>query len=284
MNIQSLRIANAKRLSRIICICFAIGLFAVDAGVAQGRMQQSQTPPKSGTPSVQPTAPGVAAAPKVDPEEEMAYKAFYDAGPQDADKKSQLGESFVQKYPSSHYDEAVYASLVQVYLGKQDWDKFYASADKALALDPNDVSVLTTVGWVIPHTYNPNDLNADKNLTKAETYEKHSIELLGTLVKPSGMTDDQFAISKTEDLAEAHSGLGLIYFRRQQFDESAKELKQATQASAHPDPTDLYILGVDLQNLKANSEAADAFDRCAQIPGGLQDECKKRADAAKLAK
>jgi hypothetical protein len=76
----------------------------------------------------------------------------------------------------------------------------------------------------------------------------------------------------------------LVYFRRQQYDDSAKELTQATQAAIHPDPTDLYVLGVDLQNLKHNAEAADAFDHCAQSPGGLQAECKRRADALKQTK
>jgi len=290
MTIQFLR-AVCNKGTLIGCLFLAAGFFSAvaRAGSSPGEMQQNQTQtaPKSGSPSLQPSvtagaaAPAQAAVPKADPEEEIAYKGFYDASAQDTDKKAQMGEDFVQKYPSSRYDEAVYAGLVQVYLSKQDWDKFYASADKALALNPDDVSVLTTVGWVIPHTYNPNDPNAEKNLAKAEAYEKHSIDVLGALAKPANMTDEQFATSKAEDLAEAHSGLGLVYFRRQQFDSSAKELQQSVQASAHPDPTDFYILGVDLQNLNSNTEAAAAFNSCAQTPNGLQDECKKRADALK---
>jgi tetratricopeptide (TPR) repeat protein len=282
MTIQSFR------RKAVLTVFLAIGLFVATgrASAGQGQTQQNQAPPKPGAPSLQPApaAGAPAAAPQIDPQEEAAYKAFSDASPQDADKKVQMGEDFVQKYPASRYDETVYATLVQIYVVKQDWAKFNAAADKALALDPNDVSVLTTVGWVIPHTYNPSDLDADKNLTKAENYEKHSIELLGTLPKPANMTDEQFAASKTEDLSIAHSGLGLVYFRRQQYDNSAAELKQATQAAVHPDPTDLFVLGVDLQNVKQNADAIDAFNRCAQIPSGLQDECKKRSDALKQAK
>ncbi len=281
MTIQSFRSKAALTVFLTIGLFAAIGV--ADAG--QGQTQQNQTAPKPGAPTLQPVpaAGAPAAAPQIDPQEEAAYKAFNDASPQDP-KKLQTGEDFVQKYPASRYDEPVYATLVQIYVTKQDWAKFNAAADKALALDPNDVSVLTTVGWVIPHTYNPSDLDADKNLAKAETYEKHSIELLATLPKPANMTDEQFAASKTEDLSIAHSGLGLVYFRRQQYDQSAAELKQATQAATHPDPTDLFVLGVDLQNLKQNADAMDAFNRCAAIPSGLQDECKKRADALKQAK
>ncbi len=94
------------------------------------------------------------------------------------------------------------------------------------------------------------------------------------------------AASKTEDLALAHSGLGLVYFRRQQYDDSAKELKQATQAASTPDPSDLYVLGIDLQTLKQNPEAADAFDRCAQNPGPLPGRMQtplRRAQADEVA-
>jgi len=220
-------------------------------------------------------------APKVDPQEETAYKAFYNTKSQDADGRIQLGQAFLQKYPSSHYAESVYAGLTQAYYMKQDWKDFYAAGDKALALNPDDVPVLITIGWVIPHALNPSDPDASSNLDKAERYEKHAIELVGTMAKPAGMNDDQFAESKTSLLSQAHSGLGLVYFRRQDSDESVKELQQATQSAASPDPTDLFVLGIGLQSLSRYSEAADAFNRCGQISGALQDRCKQSADAAK---
>jgi uncharacterized protein HemY len=77
-----------------------------------------------------------------------------------------------------------------------------------------------------------------------------------------------------------HSGLGLIYFRREQYEPSAKELETATQIEGRPDPTDYFILGADLENLSEYKEAADAFNRCAQIAGGMQDNCRKYAGDA----
>ena len=220
-------------------------------------------------------------APKLDPQEEAAYKAFYESNPQDADTRIKLGEAFVQKYPMSHYAESVYAALTHAYYAKQDWKNFYASGEKALALNPDDPSVLVIVGWVIPHSMNPNDPNASSDLDKAEKYEKHAIEVIGAMTKPANMTEEQFSQTKAVLLSQAHSGLGLVYFRRQQSEDSARELQQATQGSASPDPTDLFVLGLDLQNLNRFGEAADAFNRCGQIPGALQDRCKQSADAAK---
>lgn len=221
------------------------------------------------------------AAPKIDPQEEADYKAFYSANPQDADNRIKLGQDFIQKYPMSRYLESVYAGMTQAYYAKQDWNSFYSTADKALEINPDDIPVLVTVGWVIPHVYDQNDPNAAKNLDRAERYEKHVIELSGAMAKPSTMTDDQFLQSKSSALTEAHSALGLVYFRRQNSEDSVKELQQATQASANPDPTDLFVLGVGLQSLNRNAEAVDAFNRCGQVPGALQDRCKQSADAAK---
>jgi len=220
-------------------------------------------------------------APKVDPKEEAAYKAFFDTSAQDADKKIQLGEDFAKNYPNSHYIESVYAGLSQAYYAKQDWKNLYLVSDKALAINPDDVDILVMVGWVIPHVIDANTPDADKQLDKAEDYEKRALKDLPTLAKPAGMTDDQFATVKAEKTAEAHSGLGLVYFRRQDYENAAKELQQATQSNPNPDATDFYALGASLQNAGHYLEAADAYTRCGQIMGSLQDACKQNADKVK---
>jgi tetratricopeptide (TPR) repeat protein len=219
--------------------------------------------------------------PKADPAEEAAYKEFYVSNPQDPNTRIRLGEAFIQKYPMSRYAESVYAALTQAYSAKQDWKNFYDRADKALALNPDDAAVLVIVGWMIPHVYNSESADAPKNLEKAERYEKHAIELIPAQAKPANMTDDQFAQSKSALLSEAHSGLGLVYFRRQDSEDSVKELQQSMKFAASPDPTDLFVLGLGLQSLNMFADAADAFNRCGQFPGSLQDRCKQSADAAR---
>jgi tetratricopeptide (TPR) repeat protein len=248
---------------------------STQAGAASQAQQQTQ---KETLPAAAP------AAPKADPEEEAAYKAFSDAKPTDADKRIQLGEQYVQKYPSGKYAESVYQGLTTAEYDKQDLPKMYADSDKALALNPDDVTVLVLVGWVIPHNFDPNDLAAESRLDKGEKYEKHALEILAALPKPANMTDEQFAKVKAQGEAQAHSGLGLIYFRRQDYEQSIAELKKSTVDPANQDPTDYYVMGVELTRLKRFSESADAFQKCAAVPGGLQDRCKQMgADAKKQA-
>jgi tetratricopeptide (TPR) repeat protein len=212
-------------------------------------------------------------------EQTTAYQAFLKE--QDPAKKIQMGNNFLQTYPKSPLDERVDSGMMEVYRAQQDWKDTYRLADKALALQPDDVDVLTTIGWTIPHVYDPNNPDAEQQLSKAETYSKHAIEVLSKMPKPPDMNDAQFAASKAKRTTQAHSALGLVYFRRDDYENSAKELELATKANANPDATDLFVLGADLQNLQRYGEASDAFRGCSQIAGVLQDQCKKNADSAK---
>ena len=271
---------------RFLSIAFATLAFAAVSG-AQGTnpnlvpSQEQQQDQNQQLKMRQLSQAPVAAPAKADPAEESAYKEFYLSSPQDLEKRIRLGEAFVQKYPTSRYAESVYAALTRTYSAKQDWKNFYARADKALSLNPDDAAVLVIVGWMIPHEYNPESADAAKNLDEAERYEKHAMEIIPRMPKPANITDDQFAQSKSDLLAEAHSGLGLVYFRRQDSEDSVKELQQAMQLAASPDPADLFVLGLGLQSLNRFADAADAFNRCGQVPSALQDRCKQSADASK---
>ena len=270
-----------------LSVAFSAVLLASSPSHGQGMSGGRQATPAGPSTDMQQTElheltdvqrqPGV----KIDPKEQAAYDAFYHVNSENLDKKIQLGDAFLAKYPSSVFDEAVDAGLVSVYFEKQDWKNFYSTADKALALKPDDVDVLATEGWVIPHFYNPHDENAEEQLAKAETLEKHAIEVLATMAKPASLTDAQFAASKAQKATQAHSALGLVYFRREDYANSAAELQQAMQGGGGPDQTDLYVLGIDYQNLNRFSEAADMFGRCGQAIGNLSDRCKESADEAK---
>ena len=270
-----------------IAILIAAGFAFAQSTSAQYQQQQPQqqsapAPAPSGkaSPSNAPQAP--AEAPKIDPEEEKAYKAFNDANaPQQADVRIKLGEQFLAKYPQSRYAVQIYERLMQDYLDKQEFDKMYDAGDKALAINPDDVTVLVVTGWVYPHNYNPDEPNAEKRLSEAEAKEKHALDVLSKLPKPANMTDEQFAKAKDSLASQAHSGLGLIYFRRQDYANSITELQAGEKIAATPDATDFYVMGAEMQSLKRFSEAADAYQKCAQIPGPLADRCKQKTDEAK---
>jgi tetratricopeptide (TPR) repeat protein len=281
------------RFGTLVCAsALALGLggpvFAQGNGGSGGGGQSQPTNQQNTNPNAQPQGqttvqPGAAAlgdAAKTDPAEETDFRALAAAKPTDYDQQITLGEAFVHKWVDSKYREAVYAELTHDYFEKQDFAKMYENGDKALVLNPDDVSVLVQLGWVTPHNYDPNDVDAQKKLDKAEAELKHGLEVLDKLPKPPNMTDDVFAKTKAAAIEQAHSGLGLVYFREQKTTESAAELELSTKGTS-PDPADLYVLGRDYETLKHFSEASAAYSKCAELSGPLQSRCKQRADQTK---
>jgi tetratricopeptide (TPR) repeat protein len=263
-------------LARIAFPAIAATLLAAPAVFAQGgticpQKQFSDIaakPTVSGTPS---------AATPLKPGEEAAYSAFFKLPSNEIDQRIQAGDDFVQKFPGGPYSEAVYSQLSTAAYQKQDYAKMEAYADKALALNPDDVTVLVFTGWVIPHASNP----APASLEKAAKYEAHVLELLPNLPKPAAMSDKEFAAAKSQYQSQAHSGLGLVAYRRNDLSVAASELRLATAGPTQADPADLYILGTVLDRLARYSEASTAYHSCAAIPGAEQSVCRAKARAAK---
>jgi cytochrome c-type biogenesis protein CcmH/NrfG len=75
-----------------------------------------------------------------------------------------------------------------------------------------------------------------------------------------------------------------VYFRRNNYDDSVKELRESLKGNPFQDQTAFYVLGVDCMKLNRFGEAADAFTGCSQLAGPLQAPCKQQAAAANDAK
>jgi tetratricopeptide (TPR) repeat protein len=265
-----------------LSICFLIG---ATAGQAAGQAQNQNAgalnakPVGRGAPVGQPTppAPSVSPAPKIDPKEDAAYKAFYDVPPAQTDELIRQGEAFLSNYPASAYRELVYSRLAQAYVVKQNFGMMETDGERALVLNPNDVDALALLGWGIPHNYDPADPNAAARLQIAENYSRRALQILATLQIPAPMSAEQFAQLRNDRLSQAHSGLGLVYFRRGQYAQAAPEFQQAVKLASSPDPIDYFVLGESLQQIQRYDDAAAAYDQCGTVANTLQARCQANA-------
>ena len=241
------------------------------------KQQQQQSNAATGlTMDAAPAAP-------VSSEEDTAFKAFQTVPTSDLQKKISAGEDFLQKFPQSRYRTAVYSLLTVGYIQLGQSEKAFAIGDKELELNPNDVQTMAILSQTIPRAFNAAAPDAAKKLDKAEQYGKRAVEVVPTLVKPEGITDENFVYAKNQTLAMAHSGLGVVDWRRGKFADAIPELEQAVKLDPNPDPVNLYILGVSNQNTAHYEDAAIAYGKCAAVSpaGKLQDDCKNRAEEAK---
>ena len=255
-------------------------------GSQSGQGGQSQPPAqssdKSKTPEVTPLSLD-SAPPPVNAEEDAAFKAFQAAPMSPAKQKIQLGEAFLQKYPETRYKPGVYGVLAFVYLQDGQVPKMQEYGEKEIALVPNDVSTLALLGQNLPRSIHSDTPQAEaaKLLAKAEQYSKQAIEITPTIPKPASMTDEAFASAKNQNLAMAHSGLGLVYIRRGKNAEAITELDEAVKIDTYQDPVNYYLLGMANKSTSHFDNAITAFNKCAAIAGPMQAACKAQADDTK---
>jgi tetratricopeptide (TPR) repeat protein len=261
-------------------IVLAMDTWAGDHQTGQGQGQQQPPPPPAKEPA-QPAVPGAPAGPTpAELEEQNAFKAF--AAHKDPQSQVNAGEAFLQKYPESRYRAGVYARLAFSYRQLNEADKMFIAGEKALELVPDDLATLSLMVSTIPRRVDPDELDAEQKLARAERYGRRALELLDKLQKPEGVTDEAFANSKNQSLAMIHSGLGLVNFHRRQYADMVTNLEKATQMS-DPEPVDLYLLGVGYFNVKRFGESVTAFERCANNPNPVQGNCQKLLGDAKKA-
>jgi tetratricopeptide (TPR) repeat protein len=268
----------------VVMLAAAAGTVAQNPPPAPAPGSNQNPPPATSTDKTKPannslTLDDPNAAP-VNAEEDAAFKALSDPAIDQA-KRIELGEAFLQKYPTSRYRSPVYGTLVMAYIQSGQVQKMEEVADKEIALNPNDVQVLAVVGQTLPRAMNSKTPDQEKVLAKAEQYDRKAIELTPTLPKPASVSDEAFSTVKNQTLGMAHGGLGLVYIRRGKFSEAIPELNQAVTMDPTPDPVNYYLLG--MANVKTShfDDSVAAYNKCAAIAGAMQETCKKGAEEAK---
>jgi len=216
-----------------------------------------------------------------DQQEEAAYKSFLSVSAENPPKKIALGEEFLKKYPLSAYRGQVFSALTGAYLVTNQVPKMEEAGDQALAANPKDFQVMAMLGQTLPRIMNASTPEPEKRLAKAEQYSKQAIEGVPTLAKPDNLSDQQFTQAKNQTLALAHSGLGLVNFRRGNYEGAIAELNECVKLDPRGDATNYYVLGVANMNAKHYAESAAAFTKCGEFSGSLQATCKDGADKAK---
>ena len=213
-------------------------------------------------------------------DELKAYKEVYDARTGDAAHMIEVGEAFLAKYPMSIYAGAVYSELASAYLNTNQPDKMVTAGAKAVEINPDNVDVLPLLAWAIPRRVTAQTPDAAQQLSKAQDYAKHGIQLLTTMPKPEEMDDAAFTKAKNEKLAMCHDGIGVAEVKTGKYDDAIAELNQSVELSATPDPVDFYLLGVANQLTSHFTDAISSFTKCSTA-GPLQAQCKAGLDEVK---
>src|SRR6266700_2116651 len=192
---------SIAKASALVLLSFSL----MSVARAQNQNQKNNKNQKGqGNTSLDQEKPGEQGAAGKD--ELKAYKEVYDARNSDPAHMIEVGEGFLAKYPMSVYMGAVYSELA----------------------------------WAIPRRVTGQTPDAAQQLSKAQDYAKHGIQLLTTMPKPEEMDDAAFTKAKNEKLAMCHDGIGVAEVKTGKYDDAIAELNQSVELSATPDPVDFY--------------------------------------------
>lgn len=210
--------------------------------------------------------------------ETNAFQVFQNIPDSQFEKKIKSGDEFIKKFANSTYLPSVYSILAVTYISNGQPQRGFDAGEKALALRPNDVRTLANLAQAIARLYRPTDPDGPQELQKAQQYAEKCIQVTPTLLKPGGITDEQYAEQTNKNMAMAHSALGLIAIHHGKFADAIPQLQQAIKLDGGQDVTNLYLLGVASQNSTHYAEALDAFNKCAAAaPANLQKPCQDGA-------
>jgi tetratricopeptide (TPR) repeat protein len=268
----------AASSSRICFTAVLTILFAAPVALAQRPGGPPSTPPPSQTPqpdlnATTPSQPTSTVAP-VSKEENKAIKSFRETPTSDAEKKTQLAEQFIDKYPQSRFRPEVVNWLASAYGSKGQVDKLQAEADKEMALKPENPLSLALLGSNMARAINQQTPDAQKRLDQAQQYSQAALDALQKQQKPEGVSEEKFTAAKNETSSIAHSGLGIVAFRKGKYADAVTNLDEAVKTGGDKDPVNWYVLGKANEAQTNFDPALAAYTKCAAISSGMQSACE----------
>lgn len=249
------------------------GVFAQHGG--SGTSPTPQPPANMPEPTASDTAgSSTNTSEPVSKEESKAYKNFHSTPATDADKKTQLAEDFIDKFPNSRYRSEAVGWLASAYLVKGQLDKLAAEGDKEAALNPPNPASLAIIGSNLSRAATPTTPDAQKHLDQAEDFCKKSLEAVSAAQKPKDVSDDKFTEAKNQASSVAYSGLGTVAFRRGKYADAITNLDQSVKLGGGSDPVNYYLLGKANEATNNFDQALAAYTKCAATQSGMQKACQ----------
>jgi tetratricopeptide (TPR) repeat protein len=181
---------------------------------------------------------------------------------------------FADAFPESSYAIQAQEIAASAYQMARDYPKMLDAANKLLAKQPNDLSMLILLADYLSEK--------GEQLDKAEAYATRAITVLGTAKKPDNLTDEQWAQQSSLEKGLALSSLGQVYIMRKK-DAAALEKFKAAGPLLKPDPAtygrNQYRMGFALLNLRRVAEARAALTEAASIKGPYQGLAQEKLNS-----
>ena len=179
---------------------------------------------------------------------------------QDPMARAALLERYAATFPDSQYANQALSMVVAAYQQANNVPKMIGASRKALAANPENPGILILLAdhWS----------EQGQELDAAEQNARKAIEILSTMPRPEGITDEQWAQQKSLQTGLAWSAIGKLQIHRKRDAQAVEALRTAApllKPAAVTYARNQYRLGFALINLKRLSEARVAFMEAASV-------------------
>ena len=181
-------------------------------------------------------APPQAAAPQWKSRDEYdAFNAM--AQEKDPNKKIQLAEAFIQKYPTSDFKAQALDAEMGVYYGMGKTDQAGDTARKILTVDPDNLDALSLLSYMFPFTFKLSGSRCDgQALARGWRCPSWPGRVAKSSRSPQGVTDEQLKQYISPKRAIFNGTIGFVALQRKDYPTAIAALK----AAIVDNPSDIY--------------------------------------------
>jgi tetratricopeptide (TPR) repeat protein len=156
-----------------------------------------------------------------------AFQAFVkESSPQ---KRIPLIQAFIKKYPKSDFLASAYVAEMQTYAQLNQTSKAIASAKQALETDPDNLLPLYYLSFTFPYTFKASAPDAQTELSQGAQYARHGLEVLQSMQKPDGVSQEKFENEVKTDRAVFNISIGFAALQQKNYSQAIKALEAAAQ-------------------------------------------------------
>lgn len=245
---------------------FFSGELGAQSAVRTGQPRDAQTSPSQ-----------TKAAPAKKPPQaktQVEYDAYQKiVAATDPKEKMQWVDQFVANFSSSELRGVAYQQGLQGAQMANDFEKAVDYSRKVLLFYPDDVLSLLLLSSWIPERVTENDPQREAKLTEATNAAKTLLQVVPTLQKPGGETDEQWAAQVKELSGRPHAALGFIKLLLKDYAAAQEEFEKAV-GFMPAEPTFFYRLGLAYTYEKKYDAAAWNLARSVALKGVSEKPAK----------
>jgi tetratricopeptide (TPR) repeat protein len=204
--------------------------------------------------------------------EAMGYKTIEQTS--DPDTRIRMVMEFAQRFPKSALLSYVFTQAAAAFQQKSDFPEAAKTAQKSLALDPDNTYSLLIAASALSEPSIVRDAggNGAKVLGEAQSDAERVLDLLAKLPARPDETPEQFETRKAGIESSAHAALGSVAMQQDKDDDAIEEFKKAISLARPPKASLYFRLGEIYSNTGKKPEAIEAFSKAAEFGKGTAVE------------